>query len=93
MVHHIQHVAAAPAATLRLTYADGTTVTVDCAPLIARGGVYAPLADPAFFAQVHIGGGGRYIAWGDGLAFCADALWQQGHGIALDDEHPPVAAR
>jgi hypothetical protein len=92
MLHEIRSVTLHAATHLRLTYADGSTVEIDFAPLIQQGGVYASLADPAFFAQVCIGAGGRFIEWPNGLDFCADALWRQGHGIALDDEHEPVAS-
>jgi hypothetical protein len=92
MLHEIRHATPHAAAHLRLTYADGSTVDIDFTSLIQQGGVYAPLADPAFFAQVRIGAGGRFIEWPNGLDFCADALWRQGHGIALDDEHEPVAS-
>ena len=90
MLHEIRSVTPQAAAHLRLTYADGSMVEIDFAPLIQQGGVYAPLADPAFFVQVSIGAGGRFIEWPGGLDFCADALWRQGHGDALDDEHEPV---
>jgi hypothetical protein len=90
MLHEIRSITPQAAARLRLTYADGSTVEIDFAPLIQQGGVYTPLADPAFFAQVGIGAGGRFIEWPGGLDFCADALWRQGRGIALDDEHEPV---
>jgi hypothetical protein len=90
MLHEIRSVTPQAAAHLRLIYADGSIVEIDFAPLIQQGGVYAPLADPAFLAQVSIGANGRFIEWPGGLDFCADALWRQGHGIALDDEHEPV---
>lgn len=90
MLYEIRSVTPQAAARLRLTYADGSTVEIDFAPLIQQGGVYAPLADPAFFARVGIGAGRRFIEWPGGLDFCADALWRQGHGFALDDNHDPV---
>jgi len=64
---------------LRLTYSDGETIVADFTPVIQRGGVFAPLSDPAFFSQVSIGESGRYIQWPGELDFCADALWLEGH--------------
>jgi hypothetical protein len=92
MLHEIRSATPQAAAHLRLTYADDSTVEIDFAPLIQQGGVYASLADPSFFAQVRIGAGGRFIEWPNGLDFCADALWRQGHGIALADEDEPVVS-
>jgi hypothetical protein len=64
---------------LRLVYCGGEAVCVDFAPVIQQGGVFAPLAAPAFFAQVRVGAGGRYVTWPGDLDSCADALWLQAH--------------
>lgn len=79
MLRTIRSVTPAPNYKLRLTYADGETIVVDFTPVIQRGGVFAPLSDPAFFLQVSIGERGRYIQWPGELDFCADALWLEGH--------------
>ena len=79
MLRTICSVAPEPNYKLRLTYADGETIVVDFTPVIQRGGVFAPLSDPAFFSQVSIGERGRYIQWPGELDFCADALWLEGH--------------
>jgi len=93
MFHTIYSATPHTATRLRLVYTDGSTAELDFAPLIEWGGVYAPLADPTFFAQVSIGTSGRFIAWPGGLEFCADALWRQGNGIALDDALAVVASQ
>lgn len=64
--------------SLRLAFSDGTTTVVDFKPVIKRGGIFAPLADPAFFEKVALDEHGRYIAWPGDLDFCADALWEEG---------------
>ena len=64
---------------LRVVYSNGDTVKVDFKPLIAQGGVFAPLGDAEFFKKVSIGEHGRYIQWPGELDFCADALWLQEH--------------
>ncbi len=67
---------------LRVTYDDGQTITVDFDPVIRQGGVFAPLADPAFFARAAVDPRGRAVSWPGEIDFCADALWLQAHGIA-----------
>jgi len=83
MLHTILRARPGPNYKLHLSYADGKTVTVDFAPLVRRGGVFAPLSEPGFFAQVSVGEHGRHICWPGELEFCADALWLQGQ----PDEH------
>ncbi len=63
---------------LWLAYDDGFEGEFDMTRTIARGGVFAALADPAYFASVAIGNGGRSFGWnldaeGDEVDFCADA--------------------
>jgi hypothetical protein len=61
---------------LRLLFADGLGGIVDFTPIIAKGGVFAPMRDPAFFARVELHANGRLVPWPGELEFCADALWQ-----------------
>lgn len=68
-----------PNGVLRLHYADGAVLRVDFQPVIEQGGVFSTLADPAVFAQVAIGAGGRFVEWPGAIDFCADALRFQGH--------------
>ena len=69
----ISRVIAGDGYTLFVTY-DDETLRVDLARLVARGGVFAPLRDPARFAAVTVGAGGRWLEWPDGPDLCADAL-------------------
>ncbi len=75
MLYTITHVVAEPDYHVRLTYASGDTIIVDCNPYIERGGIFAPLKDQPFFAQVAVGERGRYIQWPGEIELCADALW------------------
>ena len=82
MLRIIQATTPQPNHILQITYADGEVVLVDFKPIIAEGGVFAPLADPQFFAQVSVAPRGRFIQWPGEIDFCADALWLEGehHG-------------
>jgi len=55
---------------------------VDLSAMLAQGGVFAPLRDPAVFARVQIGPRGRTLIWridDDVVDLCADALWLMAH--------------
>ena len=60
---------------LRVTYADGTEGVIDLSRDVGRG-VFAPLADEAFFRTVHLG---RYaqIAWSEEIEICPDAAYRE----------------
>lgn len=81
MFQVIHRLAVLPDYRLGLLYADGAAVSVDFKPIIAAGGVFVPLADPAFFAQVRLGPRGRFIVWPGELDFCADSLRLDGQPV------------
>lgn len=62
-----------------LRWADGSETRFDAAPLVAQGGVFAALADPALFAAVSVGPRGRSLSWPGELDIDADALWFAAH--------------
>ncbi|WP_165797852.1 DUF2442 domain-containing protein [Mycolicibacter virginiensis] len=64
--------------TLRVSHADGTVAEHDLARLIARGGVYAPLADAEFFKQVRIAHGA--VTWPGEIDLAPDSLWDHSRG-------------
>jgi hypothetical protein len=74
LLHRIREVRVGSDFTLALTWDDGSTATVDLAPLIEQGGVFATLADPDVFARVALDPSGRYISWLGDIDVCADAL-------------------
>jgi hypothetical protein len=74
----IHDITSGPDDRLHVTYTDGVAIIADIRPMIERGGVFAPLADPAEFAKVSVGARGRYIEWPSGADLCADALRAQG---------------
>ena len=74
-------VEALPGFRIGLTYTDGVAGVIDLSADVGRG-VFAPLADEAFFQTVHIGSFGQ-IAWTEDIEICPDAAYQ---GISLRRE-------
>jgi hypothetical protein len=71
-------VADAKTHTVTVTWANGDVTVNSFCHLIGKG-VFAALADPAVFAQVHVGERGRSLEWPEEIDFCADALWFETH--------------
>ena len=69
-----------PGFRIRVTYPDGTKGIIDLSGDVGRG-VFAPLADEAFFQTVHIGRYGQ-IAWSEDIEICPDAAYQEIAGRA-----------
>jgi hypothetical protein len=65
---------------LRVTYPDGVAGVIDLAGDVGRG-VFAPLADDAFFRTARIGQFGQ-IAWSDDIEICPDAAYHEITGKA-----------
>ncbi len=59
--------------TLWIAFDDGTSKTVDLAPLL-DGPVFEPLKDPAFFARVTVDPVCRTIVWPNGADLAPEAL-------------------
>jgi len=69
-----------PGFRVRLSFADRTTGIVDLGPWIeGRGGVFAPLHDPVFFAQVFVDAEAGTIAWPNGVDLDPDMLYEAAH--------------
>lgn len=64
--------------TVALTWANGEKTVSRFGHLVGKG-VFAPFADPTFFARARVGEGGRSLEWPGELDFCADALWFEAH--------------
>jgi hypothetical protein len=77
MLYVIQDAEAQPYQRIRLCFRDGLAGTIDLSDLIAGGGVFGCLADDAVFAQVRIGGNGRWLEWAGDIDLCADALYER----------------
>jgi hypothetical protein len=61
---------------LELTFTDGTKGQLDFEGRITgRGGVFAPLQDTRFFAQVEVDTEAGTIVWPNGVDLCPDVLY------------------
>ena len=71
---------------LELTFIDGQTGQVDLKDrILGRGGVYAPLEDPAFFNQVRVDPELGTIVWPNGMDICPDLLHSLAVGHSLTE--------
>ena len=61
---------------LELSFTDGTTGELNLKErIVRRGGVFTPLADLAFFAQVKVDPEAGTIVWPNEVDFCPDVLY------------------
>ena len=77
-------VEALPGFRLRVSYPDGAVGIIDLSADVGRG-VFAPLAEEAFFQTVHIGCYGQ-IAWSEEIEICPDAAYQEITGRTTSEE-------
>lgn len=68
---------------LTLTFEDGVTGQVNIAEMITFAGVFAPLADPAYFARVRVDAAAGTIVWPNGADLDPDVLYAHLTGIPL----------
>ena len=73
-------VEALPGFRIRVTYADGAEGVIDLSAEVGRG-VFAPLAEEAFFRTVHVGQFGQ-IAWSEEIEICPDSAYEEITGKA-----------
>lgn len=60
-----------------LTFTDGSDGVADVGPLIAgRGGVFAPLQDPKYFARVAVDTDAGTLVWPNGADLDPDLLYE-----------------
>ena len=67
---------------VELLFEDGLRGTVDLTShVVGRGGVFGPLQDPAYFANVQVDPELGTLVWPNGADFCPDVLyeWAKGH--------------
>lgn len=81
-------VAVIPPYKLALRFADETSGTVDCSPLVLaeNPGVFAALRDPAEFAKVYVHPEAGTVAWPQNLDLDPDVLYARAHSIPIPGE-------
>lgn len=62
---------------LRLTFSDGLVGDVDLSHLGDRDGVFTPLHDPAFFAQVRVDPEIGTVTWPNGADLAPEVLYER----------------
>jgi hypothetical protein len=77
--------------SVRLRWASGAETVATFAHLVGKG-VFASLADQAFFSKAAVGARGRTLTWPGDIDFCADALWFEAHPEDNPFANSPEAA-
>jgi Protein of unknown function (DUF2442) len=75
---------------LHLRFEDGTVGTIDLSHELRRGGVFAPLRDPALFRSVRLAKDGQ-VEWPTGPDLCPHALYLRVTGKAPREIFPGLA--
>ena len=70
---------------IRLKYPDGVEGVIDLSADVGHG-IFAVLADQAFFRTVHIGQYGQ-IAWSEDIELCPDAAYEDITGKPTEAFH------
>jgi hypothetical protein len=61
--------------TVTVTWSDGVTADIDLSPVIAKGNVFAPMADPDYFiTRMRIATDRLGLEWPNRVDFSADGL-------------------
>jgi len=68
---------------LHLRFEDGVQGWIDLAPLISFHGVFEPLKDPAYFAQVRVDPELGTVAWPNGADLDPDVLYARITGTTI----------
>jgi hypothetical protein len=72
---------------LHLRFEDGVEGVVDLAPHLSFQGVFEPLRDPAYFAQVRVDADLGTVAWPNGADLDPDVLYERITGTPVLPEH------
>jgi hypothetical protein len=72
---------------LQLRFEDGVEGVVDLAPYLSFHGVFEPLGDPAYFAQVRVDPELGTVAWPNGADLDPDVLYGRVTGTPVLQEH------
>jgi len=71
---------------LEIRFSDGTVSQLDFHQRIAgRGGVFRPLQDVTYFAQVTADQEAGTLVWPNGVDFCPDVLYAEATGKSVTE--------
>ena len=83
MLPRIAQVQVVGAFRVALTFTDGSDGVADVGPWIAgRGGVFALLQDPTYFARVAVDAEAGTLVWPNGADLDPDMLYEAAHARA-----------
>ena len=86
MLPRITHVEVTGRFRLARTFTDGSVGVADIGPWIAgRGGVFAPLQDPTYFARVQVDVDAGTVVWPNGADLDPDMLYDAAHATAAGE--------
>jgi hypothetical protein len=68
--------------TVRVRFEDGTTADVDLSYLLDYGGVFEPLRDQAYFAQLRTDAEAGTIVWPNNADIAPETLYAQAQSRA-----------
>ena len=72
---------------LHLRFEDGVEGVVDLAALLSFQGIFEPLRDPAYFAQVRVDADLGTVAWPNGADLDPDVLYGRVTGTPAFEEN------
>lgn len=71
---------------LELEFTDGTVATLDFRErVLGRGGIFRPLEDIDYFAQVTVDEEAGTLCWPNGIDLCPDVLYSEATGKPLSE--------
>jgi len=75
MLYRVVNAVAHPNHTVTVTWSDSVTADVDLSPVIAKGNVFAPMADAAYFVgNMRVAADRLGLEWPDRVDLSADGL-------------------
>jgi hypothetical protein len=86
MMPTIRTVRSLPDCAIEIEWEEGGVSIVSFRETISKGGIFASLGDPEFFAKVIVAEEGDCIRWPGELDFGADSLWYRAHPEATIEE-------
>lgn len=78
---------------LHICFEDGVEGVVDLNQLVQFSGIFAPLQDPVYFAQVQVHPELGTIVWDNGADFDPDVLYAIVSGQAIPDYRSGITTR